>query len=67
MSFTAPLPFEMELPWFEGAIDWAIDANGRRGRDGGNDGVRMGWNLEGWVEFLRVADDERGEGTNGVA
>ena len=47
-------------------MDWAIDANGRSGRDGGKDGVRIGCGLKAGVECFRDEDCARGDGANGV-
>lgn len=41
----------------------AIDANGRSGRDGGNDGVRAGCGLD-CMELFRDEDDASGEEIN---
>lgn len=62
------MAFNVGLPRFGGAIDCAIDANGRSGRDGGNEGFRAGCGLEVGIviESLRDGDDARGDETKDV-
>jgi len=56
------------LPRFGGAIDCAIDENGRSGRDGGMRGISSGCGLEAGIviENLRDGDDARGDETKDV-
>jgi len=54
------------LAWFRGVIDWAMDAKGRGGRDGGNDGVRPGRGRETEIVCFRDEDDASGDDTNDV-
>lgn len=64
MSLTGFLPCEGEPLCLDVVIEPAIDANGRNGRDEGNEGVRLGCGLAVDVELLRDDDDARGEDTN---
>lgn len=64
INLTGFFPGEFEL-CFDEEIEPEIDANGRSGREGGNDGARTGCGLVTDVEFVRNDDDDaRGDDTN---
>jgi hypothetical protein len=66
INFTGFFVFELGPPRFGGAIDWAMDANGRSGREGGKDDVRIGCGLGAEGECFRDDEGARGDETNDV-
>ena len=64
--FTGFFAFILKLPRIGGAIDWDMVANGRSGRDGGNEGVRAGSGRETGTVLFRDEEDARGEETKDV-